>query len=116
MPKVFGMHEIELRPGVTPEEYEQFFTKELASVPELPGWKAYLLKADRGERAGKLLLLFEIESVEARDRYFPRPEEESEEFRTFLEQRPDVAAAWEKDSSLLAEPFPRTDYVVVGDK
>ena len=78
--------------------------------------ETYLLKGDRGDRVGKLLLMLEIESVEARDRYFPRPEEESEEFRTFLEQRPDVAAAWEKDSSLLAEPYPRTDYVVVGDK
>jgi hypothetical protein len=51
MPKVFGMHEIELRPGVTSEEYEHFYSKELAPLPELQGWKSYLLKADRGDRA-----------------------------------------------------------------
>jgi hypothetical protein len=87
------------------------FAKELASVPELPGWKTYLLKADRGERAEKLLLLFEVESVEARDRYFPRPEEVSEEWGRFVEQHPE-AAAWQKIHS---EPHNWTDYVVVGD-
>ena len=30
MPKVFGMHEIDLRPGVEPEDYERFFAEELA--------------------------------------------------------------------------------------
>ena len=30
MPKVFGMHEIELQPGVEPEDYERFFAEELA--------------------------------------------------------------------------------------
>jgi hypothetical protein len=27
MPKVFGMHEIELQPGVEPEDYERFSPK-----------------------------------------------------------------------------------------
>ena len=40
--------------------------------------------------------LFEIESLEARDRYFPRPGEESEEFTRFFEQHPKAAAAMEK--------------------
>ena len=111
MPKVFALHEIELPAGVTPEEYEQFYTKTLASAPELPGWKIYLLKADRGERAGKFLLLAEIESVEARDRYFPRPEEVSEEWGRFVEQHPE-AAAWEKVHS---EPHRWTDYIVAVD-
>jgi hypothetical protein len=35
MPKVFGMHEIELQPGVEPEDYERFFAEELA--PTLSG-------------------------------------------------------------------------------
>jgi hypothetical protein len=111
VPKVFGLHEVELAPGMTPEEYEQFFAKEIAPVPELPGWKTYLLKGERGERAGKLLLLHEIETVEARDRYFPRPEEVSEEWGQFVEQNPE-AAAWER-----VHPAPHmwTDYVVVVD-
>jgi hypothetical protein len=48
MPKVLGPHEVELPSGVTPEEYEQVFGKELASLPDFQGWKTYLLKGDRG--------------------------------------------------------------------
>ena len=89
MPKVFALHEVVLPPGMTAEEYEQVYGEELASLPDLQGWKTYLLKGDRGEGAGKLQLMFEIESVEARDRYFPRPGPggESEEFRQFQEHR-----------------------------
>jgi hypothetical protein len=111
VPKVFGLHEIEVPPGVTPEEHEQFLTKVLASAPVLPGWKTYLLRGERGERAGKLLLLHEIETVEARDRYFPGPEEVSEEWGQFVEQNPE-AAVWER---VHPEPHNRTDYIVVVD-
>jgi hypothetical protein len=114
MPKVLGMHEIELRPGITPAEYEQFFTKELAPLPEFQGWKSYLLKADRGRRAGRFLQLFEIESVQARDRYFPRPGVESEEVGQYLEQNPEAAAAWAKDDAFIASRS-STDYIVISD-
>jgi hypothetical protein len=113
MPKVFGLREIELQPGVQPEEYERFFAEEIASLPELPGWKVHLLKGDRGARAGKLLFLFEIDSLEARDRYFPGTNEESEEWRRYLEQHPEAAAAWEKSG--LSENDIWTDYVPVAE-
>jgi hypothetical protein len=96
MSKVFGLHEIELQPGVEPEEYERVFAEEIASSFTLPGWKTHLLKGERGTRDGKYLVLLEIESLEARDRYFPRPGEESEEFTRFFEQHPEAAAAFEK--------------------
>jgi hypothetical protein len=82
----------------------------------LQGWKTYLLKGNRGEGAGKLQLTFEIESVEARDRYFPRPGPggESEEFRQFQEQHPEATAASEKYTGFLVEPHSWTDYLVVG--
>src|SRR5215211_9391078 len=73
MPMVYGLHEIELQPGVEPEEYERVFAEEFSPSFTLPGWKTHLLKGERGERAGKYLILLEIESLEARDRYFPRP-------------------------------------------
>jgi hypothetical protein len=114
MAKVFGLHEIELRPEVTPAEYEQFFIKEIAHLPMFPGWRAYLLKGDRGERAGKYLVMYEVESVEARDSYFPAPAEQSEKVQQFLEQHPAVAAAMEKSNAFESEPDTWTDYVVVG--
>ena len=114
MPRVFALHEVELPPGVTPDEYEKLFGKELASLPEFQGWKTHLLKGDRGERAGKFLILFDVESVEARDRYYPRPEEESEEVRQFAEQHPEATAVWEKYGAFLSKPHSWTDYVVIG--
>jgi hypothetical protein len=113
MPKVFALHEVVLPAGMTPDEYAEVFGREVASSVSLPGWKTYLLKGDRGEGAGKLVLLFEVESVEARDRYFPRPEEESEEFRQFDEQHPD-APEWQKLTGFLSQPHSWTDYIVTG--
>ena len=113
MPKVFGLHEIELRPEVDPSEYERIFA-EHTEQPMLPGWTVRLLRCDRGPRAGKFLLLYEIESVEARDRYFPREGQPSEEFTSFLDQHPEVAAAWEKSSAMEAGDA-AADYLVVGE-
>jgi hypothetical protein len=118
MPKVFGMHEIELQPGVEPEDYERFFAEELAPTLKLPGWKTHLLKGDRGARAGKYLVLHEIESRDSRDRYFPGPGEQSEEFTRFLEQHPETVAAmekWERYSTIHSENDMTTDYVAVAE-
>jgi hypothetical protein len=114
MPKVFGLHEIELRPEVDPAEYERLFADEVATQPTLPGWTVHLLKGDRGPRAGKFLVLFEIESIEARDRYFPDEGVESEEFTRFMDQHPEVAAAWQKSSTFEAADL-TSDYLVVGE-
>jgi hypothetical protein len=62
-------------------------------------------------------VLHEIESLEARDRYFPRPGDASEEFTRFLEQRPEAAATLEKwlKYGLDSESDITTDYVVVAE-
>jgi len=114
MTKVLAMHEIELRPGVSGEAFESFFATEIGSGPIYPGWWAQLLKADRGERAGKFLVIFEIESVEVRDRYFPTAGERSEEAWQFTHQHPEIAAMFEKWSTLTTPPGEvYSDYIVV---
>ena len=118
MPTVYGLHEIELQPGVEPDEYERFFAEEIAPSPMVPGWKVHLLKGDRGVRAGKFLVLLEIESLEARDRYFPRPGEESEEFTRFFDQHPEAAAAlgkWQKLGPVGSKTDVSTAYVAVAE-
>jgi hypothetical protein len=80
-------------------------------LPEVPGWKFHLLKGDRGARAGEFLILFEMDSVEARDRFFPGPNQESEEWRRYLEQHPEVVAAWDKLGISEADIW--TDYITV---
>jgi hypothetical protein len=103
---------------VEPEEYERFFAEEIAPSPMLPGWKTHLLKGDRGARAGKYLVLLEIESLESRDRCFPRPGEGSEEFTRFFEQHPEAAAAlekWREWGPFGSETDISTDYIAVAE-
>ena len=114
MARVISLHEIELRPGVDLAQFEQVFTAEVAPAPTLPGFKASLVKGDRGARAGKIHLLMEMDE-ETRARYFPIPEEFSEELRRFMEHHPDTAAAWDKMNTLRVERDTYTDYVVVAE-
>jgi hypothetical protein len=85
MSKVFGMHMIAIKPGVKAEDFEKFMQEEALPSFLLEGVKGYLLKGDRGDREGKYLVMYEFESVEARDRYFPSPGETSKEAQQSFE-------------------------------
>jgi hypothetical protein len=56
MARVVGLHEVELRPGADPAEFERVAT-EVVSLPMFEGWTTRLLKGERGVRAGKYLLV-----------------------------------------------------------
>ena len=118
MTKVIAIHEIELRPGVTAEEFERFLTTEyLPGVAPLPdGWSVVYLRGDRGERAGKFAVLFEVGSVAKRDRYFPADGKPSAEVQQWRRQWTSAQVALEDKWHALAaetgEIF--TDYAVIG--
>ena len=111
MSRVFGMHMIALKPGVKVEDFEKFVTEEV-SLPSLEGLKGYLLKGDRGDREGRYLMMFEFESVEVRDRYFPSPGEMSKEAQQAFEAEAVAMEKWETFATPLSVIY--TDYVVVG--
>ena len=119
MTKVFGMHDIELKPGVNEEEFENFFFKEMATGPLFPGWRVHLLKGDRGERDGKYGVLFEIESAEARDRFAPAPNQSSEESDRFFEEHKELDHLLQKWATFSSTDFGAnpnfTDYLVLND-
>jgi hypothetical protein len=119
MAKVYGMHMIGLRPGVKGEDFEKFFREKVAPLPGFPGTKWHLLKGERGDRVGKYLVLVEIESVEARNRFAPAPDGSSDEAQRFMETHKaaiaPVLAEWEKLASGVGAPTIYTDYVVVGE-
>lgn len=71
MGKIYGLHSLELRPGVTGEDFERFVTTSLEQLPTLPGWRTALLKGDRGDHVGQYLMLVEVDSIEARNRVSP---------------------------------------------
>ena len=118
MARVFGLHEIELNPGVNEEDFENFFLNEVAKAPLYPGWRARLLKGDRGARKGKYLMLVDIESAEARDRFSPAPDEGSEEANQFDQQHKDevepVFQKWATFSpTQIGQNSIYTDYLVL---
>ena len=118
MTRVYGLHEIELHPGVKEEDFENFVLNELTKAPLYPGWRARLLKGDRGERKGKYVMLVEIESVEARDRFSPAPDGRSEEARQFDEAHKDelepVFQKWATFSpTQIGQDSKYTDYLVL---
>jgi hypothetical protein len=117
MAKVYGIHVLELNPGVTGEEYEQFMAGEGAALLQaFPGVKLYILKGDRGARAGQYAALWEFDSVEVRDQMFPRVDGPwAETVGQFLHP---LARLSEKAATLTTEasgPATYTDYVVVAE-
>ena len=113
MAKIYSLHDFELQPGVDPAEFERVFREEVAPAPLPPGFRVSRLKSNRGARDGKFAALLDIEDEGTRGRYFPRGEEQSDEFHRFMEQHPDTAAAWDSLHSMTLQPETYTDYVVV---
>jgi hypothetical protein len=76
------------------------------------GWTTRVLKGERGVRAGKYLLLFEIVDPEARDRYFPAENQGSDEVDRFDEQNRQAADAWDRLHALrpIATQRPTTSW------
>ena len=71
MGKVYGLHTLQLRPGVTGDDFERFVANNIEQWPTIPGWRIALLKGDRGDQVGQYLSLVELDSIEARDRVSP---------------------------------------------
>ncbi len=116
MAKVFGIHQLELKPDADAAEFERFVADEYSALPSLRGWQTLIVKGDRGENVGKYLLILDIESLETRDRDMPGDGTFSPEVEQWVAAS---AALNEKLNSFLmkavgvATPF--TDYVVVGN-
>jgi hypothetical protein len=110
--KMYSIHKLELRSGVTGSELERFFNERFFPDWDIPGWNSYLLKADRGEREGSYAIIHVIESMEYRDRYFPRPGESTPEWQKHAGDLDEISAELnELVSAFLGEVY--TDYYVV---
>ena len=84
MAKIFAFIPLELRPGITEQEFIKFYYEQYAPFGARLGWKGSVLKADRGERAGKFAAIWEIPTVEQRDRFQPALDQLTEEAKRLL--------------------------------
>jgi hypothetical protein len=114
MAKVFGIHHLELKPGADAAEFERIVSDEFNALPRFPGWQLSIVKGERGENVGKYVLLFEIESLETRNRDSPGDGTYSPEGEKW---RGTAAPTFDKLSSYLTTPLASgvfTDYVTIG--
>ena len=117
MAKVLGLHMFALKPGVKAEDFENFVKGELSHISWFEGWKSYVLKGLRGDREGRYLWVFEIESVEALNRFSPGvgPDGFTEEAQQFMEAHAEewepLTKKWDSLATSTGEIF--TDYLVV---
>ena len=112
MPTVIGVHELELKPGVSAEEFEQFAREFVPAYSELPGTTVTFYSGERGARAGRYLLVFTFESAAARDRMFPTSGQPSEEMQHWSTKYAAMSQRWEELVTGLGGPT-FTDYAEV---
>jgi hypothetical protein len=84
MAKAFSIREVELKPGIAEDQFERFLRDEFPQQPQFPGARSYVLKGERGQRAGKYLWVMEWETVERWRETWPNGEP-SDELRRWTE-------------------------------
>lgn len=111
MPRVVGLQEFELKPGVTEAELEQAI-RHFVAQPCPPGWRSALLRSNRGTNPGKYCLLFDIDSDEARQSVVT-DDGITEEFKQFVANHSGWLPAWEGMFALVVQPNIWNDYWVL---
>lgn len=112
---VLTVREFELRSGVKAEEFESYVRQELthALSQAKTGTRFRILKGDRGDRKGAYLLIWEFESVAARNEFFPKEGGGASPACQQAWKR--IKLAMEKFSIYVKEKHSYTDYVTVAD-
>ncbi|NWD71808.1 hypothetical protein HX870_29800 [Pseudomonas gingeri] len=109
---------IDTEAGVTPEQFEHFVRQKGVHIPCYPGWSWTLLRGLRGERAGQYLMLFEIDSAEARDRYVAADGNKTALARQFWQAHPqalDILGEWKRYGTFSELPTLYTDYRLLAE-
>jgi hypothetical protein len=112
---VFSIREFELRSGVKPEEFETYVRQELTHALSQAKTGAHfrILRGDRGDRKGGYILIWEFESVAARNEFFPK--EGGGASSACQQQWKRIKLAMEKFSIYVKEKHSYTDYITIAD-
>lgn len=112
MPEEVLIEPVMLRPGVSEADFERFVTERYYAMSRLSGEEGYLLKGDRGDRAGKYMLLIAYDRVEVRNRRSTSGGQLSREMQQWADSSlvQTTVAQWDS----LAHTGLYTSYVVLG--
>ncbi|MFP1723972.1 hypothetical protein ACLECX_13215 [Lonsdalea quercina] len=116
--RIIGIHNLALRTGVTPAEFECFIAENHHRIEDYPGWKFHLLKGERGNRLDQYVVMMEIESVEALTVFYPEADIGTQETDKFAQAHRDTKQMyeeWKKLASFSGSPQIYTDYISVAE-
>jgi hypothetical protein len=112
--KLSGIFQYTLNPGVQEEEFERFVTEEVTKAPfPSVGMRMRFLKCNvdsQDDLIGTYATVFEFESVELRDKYFPTVSETSAAFNQWWAEH---GALWAKYHSMIDGRY--IDYIMYGE-
>jgi hypothetical protein len=119
MPRLIAVHQLTLKDGVTPEDFESFARNEYKGLFDIPGMRFSIAKGDRGKSVGTFVGIFESD-VASRDRYYPGPTGQmSEEAKAAHERAantPEQKRVEERWEALVVQSTANyTDYVVISE-
>jgi hypothetical protein len=112
---VLSLHRMAAKPDVDRAEVERFLETEYfpAWAEAFPGSRVFMLRGERGENAAEYGFLWVFESLEARNRYFPVPNEPTDEYTELHEAQLRWLYADDKLPRHAAFAGSATDYVIV---
>lgn len=116
--RIIGIHNLALRSGVSPDDFENFIENNYHRIEDYPDWKFHFLKCDRGNRLDQYVVLMEIESIEALDRFYPDadiPTSNVDDFAAAYRDTKMMYEEWKKLASFSGAPQLYTDYTTVAE-
>ncbi|MFZ1180625.1 MAG: hypothetical protein WAN92_03755 [Herbaspirillum sp.] len=114
--RIVGIHNLALRPGVSPQQFEQFITNNIHRVADYPGWKFHLLKGQSGNRLDQYAVMLIIESLASLNAFHPDLDVSTEKALTFVAEHQDTEqmyTEWKELASFSGAPQIYTDYISI---
>lgn len=110
--RVMALRQTALKSGVSAAAVERYFADSVAGPMgrHVPGLRAYLLKGERGARIGQYVIVYEFDTLDRRNSYFPMPDSTSERWAILA---PKLPARGLEDLTKYVEEAEYTDYVVL---
>ncbi|MEO7963198.1 MAG: hypothetical protein ABIT38_04725 [Gemmatimonadaceae bacterium] len=108
---MMALRQTKLKSGVNAADFEQYFADSIAGLMgrHVPGVRAYLLKGERGARIDQYVIVYEFDSVQRRNGYFPKPDSQSGRWTRLARTLPVRGV---EDLTKYVEDAEYTDYVV----
>ena len=110
--RVMALREATLKSGVSGATFERYFADSVARpfARHVPGLRAYLLNGERGARVAGYVIVYEFDSLNRRNEYFPKPDSISARFQQLARALPARAL---EDLEKYVTVGEYTDYIVL---